>query len=408
MDKAKATVESLLSRKDKHDVTVDEQTAPALMNETVHKSKHEDVQQVVDREVHKTHHHTTLQPVKDQEVRPEVHEHVAHGVEERVMQHGDRSGLDRGLAAEKEKFRDRQHVMPTQVTESVAPTMVGEHVHHHIVETVQPVIQKDTHHSTVVHHTKPVHEVHHHAPQHHEATALPAVSMDQFRSQGGSLTGRSGTHDEFAGHRDIEGVLGHASGMGANTSHHAGNSGLTGTTGTGTGYGSHTGTTGAGPHNSSMENKLDPRVDSDGSKGYGTGATTSGAGSGYGSNTGTTGAGTGYGSHTGTTGAGPHNSSMENKLDPRVDSDGSKGYGTGATTSGAGSGYGSQTGTAGAGPHNSSMENKLDPRVDSDGSKGYGSGATTSGTGTGSGTTTGTTPHHNSNLLNKLDPRVKN
>ncbi|KAL8740116.1 MAG: hypothetical protein Q9184_008529, partial [Pyrenodesmia sp. 2 TL-2023] len=45
---------------------------------------------------------------------------------------------------------------------------------------------------------------------------------------------------------------------------------------------------------------------------------------GYGSSTGTTG-GTGYNdstsSTTGTSGAGPHNSGMMNKLDPRVDSD---------------------------------------------------------------------------------------
>lgn len=39
MDKAKASIEGFLGSKGKHDVTVDETTAPALMNETVHKSQ---------------------------------------------------------------------------------------------------------------------------------------------------------------------------------------------------------------------------------------------------------------------------------------------------------------------------------------------------------------------------------
>lgn len=307
MDKAKTAIEGFLGAKDQHNVTVDEQVAPALTNETIHRSREEVIQPVIDREVHKTHHHTTLQPVKDQAILPETHEHQAHGVEQRVMHHGDNTELERGLAAEREKFRDRQHVMPTQVTETVAPAAVGEHVHHHVVETIQPVIQKDTHQHHVVHHTKPIHEVHHEAPRHHEATALPAVSIEQFRAQGGSLTGKGPTHDEFTGHRDIEGILGHPTG------------GITsqGTTGTGmgsntTGMGSNTtgmGSGGSGPHNSSMQNKLDPRVDSDGSKGYGAGST-SGSGSGYGSNT----------TNTGSSGAtGPvHSSGLLNKLDPRV------------------------------------------------------------------------------------------
>lgn len=102
-----------------------------------------------------------------------------------------------------------------------------------------------------------------------------------------------------------------------------------------------------------------------------------------------------------TTNAGPHNSAMANKIDPRVDSDrdGRGGMG-GAGIPGAGhhpqhapqgahnpgtvmGGHGSSatpgSGTAtNAGPHNSAMMNKLDPRVDSDvdGSGTYGGNAT--------------------------------
>lgn len=259
-----------------------------------------------------------------------------------------------------------------------------------------------------------------------------------------------------------------------------------GTGQTGTAHGHGVGTTGtsttAGPHNSSVLNKADPRVDSDldhrGNPtshvgGQGTSHTTGD----YGTGVGTTG--------TSTT-AGPHNSSALNKADPRVDSDldhrGNPtshvgGQGTSHTTGGYGTGAGT-TGTSGnAGPHNSALLNKLDPRVDSDrdhrgnptsAAGGYGtsqntgygasSGVGTTGTagttttaghqghhhghgnhgqapihnsittgqpGVGShtgyggktGTTTSTTttqsttttsqPVHNSNVLNKLDPRVK-
>ena len=87
----------------------------------------------------------------------------------------------------------------------------------------------------------------------------------------------------------------------------------------------------------------------------------------------------GYGSSTADT----HSSNLANKVDPRIDSDGSRT--TGST------GYGSNTvghGSSVAGPHSSNLGNKVDPRVDSDGSRttgntGYGSitGDDRSGTG---------------------------
>jgi len=115
--------------------------------------------------------------------------------------------------------------------------------------------------------------------------------MADFKKQGGSLTGREERYDGFEGEpRAVGGALG------GHSSHH------TGTTGTGVG------STNAGPHNSNLENKLDPRVDSDldGSRGVG-------------SNRGTTGT-TGYGSNTGnTTGTKP---SLMDKLNPTKDADG--------------------------------------------------------------------------------------
>lgn len=75
------------------------------------------------------------------------------------------------------------------------------------------------------------------------------------------------------------------------------------------------------------------------------------------------------------TNAGPHNSNMANKVDPRVDSDLSgSGNRHGASTHGGilGSSGTHATGGSGTaqntnGPHNSDTLNKLDPRVDADG-----------------------------------------
>ena len=71
-----------------------------------------------------------------------------------------------------------------------------------------------------------------------------------------------------------------------------------------------------------------------------------------------------YGSSTTTsTNAGPHNSNVANKLDPRVDSDMDNRARHDAL---AGSSYNNPVAGATAGPHSTNTANKLDPRVDSD------------------------------------------
>ena len=78
--------------------------------------------------------------------------------------------------------------------------------------------------------------------------------MADFKKQGGSLSGREERYDGFEGEpRAVGSALGGS-----------------GTTGTGI-TGGHHGQTTAGPHSSNLENKMDPRVDSDrdGSRGMG-------------------------------------------------------------------------------------------------------------------------------------------
>ncbi|KAJ5925442.1 hypothetical protein N7454_008081 [Penicillium verhagenii] len=259
--------------------------------------------------------------------------------------------------------------------------------------------------------------------------------------------------------------------------------GSTGATATGAGVGAGYGSTGSnfgtgntydshkssnfGPHDSSLANSADPRVDSDldsrgtrnTSTGFGsTGATATGAGigAGYGSTGSNFGTGNTYDSHK-SSNFGPHDSSLANSADPRVDSDldnrgtrnTSTGFGsTGATATGAGvgAGYGSTGSNYGTGntydsarstnhgPHDSNVANEVDPRVDSDrdgraahhhSSSGHGAGYAAAGAAAGAGAGYAASNHHNSsthtpstgpatstsgphssNLENKADPRV--
>ncbi|KAI4165387.1 MAG: hypothetical protein LQ342_000795 [Letrouitia transgressa] len=299
MDKAKAAVSDLLHKAGHHDTTVHEKVAPAVVNENVTKHRHEEAQTAIDREVHQDHYHTSVQPIKDREVLPEKHHHNIIPVEHREQHHGDTAAVQARLEQERAQFQNVRSEGSTKETHSVAPSVAGEHVHHHVHETIQPVVQKETIQPSVVHTTVPIHEVHHNEAKHHAASALPAVSMADFKKQGGSLEGREERYDGFEGEpRAVGSALGG------------------GTTGTGVGTGHH-GQKTAGPHSSDLGNKLDPRVDSDRDGSRNLGARGTGTGTGYGS-------GTGYDEPTSantttTTGKKP---GLMDRLNPMKDADG--------------------------------------------------------------------------------------
>merc|ERR1711964_943726 len=97
--------------------------------------------------------------------------------------------------------------------------------------------------------------VHQNEAKHHTATSLPAVTMDEFKKQGGHLSGRDERTDAFAGEpRSVGGTL---SGAGA----HGTGAGVGGTgLGSSTSHSS-SNTTGAKP---GLMDKLNPKKDADG------------------------------------------------------------------------------------------------------------------------------------------------
>lgn len=105
-------------------------------------TRHENVQTAVDKEIHQDHYHTSVQPVHDREILPEKHSHNLVGTEHRSFEHGDARQDEERLAREAGQFRDERAVGDTKHTHSVAPAVAGEHIHHHVHETIQPVVQK--------------------------------------------------------------------------------------------------------------------------------------------------------------------------------------------------------------------------------------------------------------------------
>jgi len=260
MDKAKQAVSSFMTKSGHHDTTVHETVAPAVKNETIAATKHENITTAIDKEVHQDHYHTSVQPVQDREVLPEQHHHNVAAVEHREHHHGNKEEIAQRLQQEAAQFKDKTTRAETTHTQAVAPTVAGEHVHHHVHERIQPVIQKETIEPHVVHTVVPIHEVHHNSAQHHTTSALPVVNMADFKKQGGSLTGREERYDGFegeprsigkamgSGHHSTDSGLGHnstSSGLGQNST----SSGL-GQNSTSSGLGQHTSRSGLEQNNS--------------------------------------------------------------------------------------------------------------------------------------------------------------
>lgn len=157
MDAAKAAVSKLTGNRG-HRTEVEETVVPGVTHEAIKPHRHEETTQAVDREVHQHHHHTTVQPLQHQETLPEKHSHNILPSENREFHHGNEADTKQRLAAEMGGFKDQSVTHETHHTQAAAPTVTGEHVHHHVHETVVPVVHKETIQPEVVHTTQPIHE----------------------------------------------------------------------------------------------------------------------------------------------------------------------------------------------------------------------------------------------------------
>jgi len=199
MEEAKAAASKFLSKSGKNDTTVHETVNPAVTNERITRSQQEEATKAVDREIHQDHYHTSVQPIQHQQVLPEEHTHDLAATQHRQFQHGNNEQVKERLAAENAQFKNTRTIGETQHTSSVAPTLTGEHIHHHVHENIQPVIEKETIQPSVVHTTNRIHEVHNNEAKMEDTTTLGTLSMADYRAQGGPITGSGRRKDSFDG-----------------------------------------------------------------------------------------------------------------------------------------------------------------------------------------------------------------
>ncbi|THV64813.1 hypothetical protein D6C92_08222 [Aureobasidium pullulans] len=171
------------------DTTVTQEVAPAVEHEHV-KHEHETKEQtVIDRERHQDHYHTTIQPLADKEVEATKHDSETVATEERKINKDDQGDKVKAkVAADAAGFKST-HDEETHETKTKEPTITGESVHHHLHETIQPVIEKERIVPEVTHKVKPVHEVIKEQTKDHGVTTNKTISVDDFQGRlGGEST----------------------------------------------------------------------------------------------------------------------------------------------------------------------------------------------------------------------------
>lgn len=136
---ASAPTTSAPTTTDRDVETVDSEVQPAVEHTHVRKEHETREQKVVEKEKHQDHYHTTIQPLKDNEVQAEKHDYTQQE-EHRNINRDDgtaKAQAARDLAGLEDK-RDEEQIE----IETKEKTKVNEHVHHHLHETIQPVIEK--------------------------------------------------------------------------------------------------------------------------------------------------------------------------------------------------------------------------------------------------------------------------
>lgn len=136
--------DSISSQAGQENTTVSEEVKPAVEHETVTKQHETREQTAIEKERHQDHYHTTVQPLKDREVLPTQEDHEQAPTQYKEVQHEGGADIEGKVAARNAGFEDSTTQGATEETKTTADEAVvsGEHVHHHLHETVQPVIEK--------------------------------------------------------------------------------------------------------------------------------------------------------------------------------------------------------------------------------------------------------------------------
>lgn len=123
------------------DTNVTQEVAPAVEHAKITKQHETREQEVVEKERHQDHFHTTIQPLKDSEVLPEKHDETTAETQYRNV-NNDSEQAKAQADADRSGFQNTTEESKTLEAATQEPTQTTEHVHHHLHETIQPVIEK--------------------------------------------------------------------------------------------------------------------------------------------------------------------------------------------------------------------------------------------------------------------------
>lgn len=115
------------------------EVAPVVEHTHVEKQHETREKSVVEKEKHQDHYHTTIQPLKDSEVLPEKHDYTQEEKHREINRDdgASKAKAEADVAGFASTIDEKQSESKTK-----EPTQVGEHVHHHLHETIVPVVEK--------------------------------------------------------------------------------------------------------------------------------------------------------------------------------------------------------------------------------------------------------------------------
>ncbi|KAJ9125859.1 hypothetical protein QFC24_002643 [Naganishia onofrii] len=192
MSNALNHAKEFLTRSAQNDSTeVCSETAPEIVQEHIKQNERVETVEAIDRERHVHHHQHRVQPIVDKQVLDTKHEFNVLPEVTRESKHDMIPEHRAKLEEQRNLYHNTQTAAPVVREQVAGGVQANEHVHHHVHETIQPVIQRETVASTHVHTTIPIHEKIHDAPVVHEMTTLPTVTLDEFKSKAGGVHAHS-------------------------------------------------------------------------------------------------------------------------------------------------------------------------------------------------------------------------
>jgi len=168
---------------------------PPVVKETVHQREKEEVTPVIDREREETIVNQVVQPVRDSRKETVHHQATAPTIQNEVVEDVSAAEAERYQQNRAQHQSSRTVVGGATTSSHVNAPIVNERVKTHVVEEIQPVIEREIHEEHVVHRTQPVQERVIKAPVVGETRTNAPISAEEWERRGGSATG-TGLHCE--------------------------------------------------------------------------------------------------------------------------------------------------------------------------------------------------------------------